>query len=150
MSCSALYWLKKTDEPDELDICGPILKWIFKLLVVSYDLRVGTYVESTGYELVLLEQRVVSYELKFETASYLREMRVKFLKLQLINKCLLLEKIMSYLKKCKLNSLKYCCPQIHYIWVFSFYLFQLNGVGNDGIVAVKIVVVFFREHARKV
>ena len=82
MSCSALYWLKKTDEPDE----------------------------STGYELVLLEQRVVSYELKFETASYLREMRVKFLKLQLINKCLLLEKIMSYLKKCKLNSLKYCCP----------------------------------------
>ena len=110
MSCSALYWLKKTDEPDELDICGPILKWIFKLLVVSYDLRVGTYVESTGYELVLLEQRVVSYELKFETASYLREMRVKVLKLQLINKCLLLEKIMSYLKKCKLNSLKYCCP----------------------------------------
>ena len=98
MSCSALYWLKKTDEPDELYICGPILKWICKLLVVSYDLRVGTYVESAGYELVLLEQQVASYELKFETASYLREKRVKFLKLQLINKCLLLEKIMNYLK----------------------------------------------------
>ena len=44
-------------------------------------------------------------------------------------------------KKCKLNDLKYCCPQIYYIRIFRFYLFQLSEIDNNGTVAVTIVAV---------
>ena len=44
--------------------------------------------------------------------------------------------------KCKLNGLKYCSPQIYYIRILKFYLFQLTEIDNNGIVAVTIVAVF--------
>ena len=36
----------------------------------------------------------------------------------------------------------YCCPEIQPIRIFSSCLFQLNEIGNNGIVAVTIVEVF--------
>ena len=36
----------------------------------------------------------------------------------------------------------YCCPEIQPIQIFSSCLFQLNEIGNNGIVAVTIIEVF--------
>ena len=72
--------------------------------MASYKLRVGSYIEATSYELFLIELQVAKIklwkckllkkcELIFECCELQQVLQVKF------RKCVLLEKITSYLGK---------------------------------------------------
>lgn len=63
---------------------------------MSYELRLASSIETTSYELFLLELQVTIYELNFENGSSVRVTR----------------KGGELSRRCKLNNLKYCCPQI--------------------------------------